>query len=152
MKRLGIFLATAAGAGYSPFAPGTAGSAVGIVVYLLTRHWSLGLQGVLLGVITLVGIWAADVAERHFGREDPGQVVIDEVAGQLVTLFATGVGVPGAALGFLVFRALDVVKPFPANRFEAFPGGLGIMADDLMAGVYGLIIIRIAVAFIPWVR
>ncbi len=109
-------------------------------------------QGVLLAVISLVGIWASGVAARHFDREDPGQVVIDEVAGQLLTLFATGVGVSGAVFGFLVFRALDIVKPWPANRFEALPGGLGIMADDLMAGVYGLVIVRVVIAFVPWLR
>ena len=109
MSRLAVVFATAGGAGYSPFAPGTAGSAVGIAIYLLTRTWPLSWQVALVVVISLAGIWASSAAARHFDREDPGQVVIDEVAGQLVTLRLTGVTWTGALLGFLVFRALDIV-------------------------------------------
>ena len=144
MKRLALFVATTGGAGFSPVAPGTAGSAVGVVVFWFTRAWPLVWQLALIAGISAVGTWAAGVAARHFNREDPGQVVVDEVAGQLVTLVATGAGLYGTALGFFVFRALDIVKPWPANRFERLPGGLGIMADDLMAGVYGNIVLQIA--------
>jgi phosphatidylglycerophosphatase A len=144
MKRLALLVATAGGAGYSPIAPGTAGSAVGVVIFWFTREWPLLWQAVLIAAISLVGIWAASVAATHFGREDPGQVVVDEVAGQLLTLVATGASVYGMVLGFFVFRALDIVKPWPANRFERLPGGLGIMADDLMAGVYGNLALQIA--------
>jgi phosphatidylglycerophosphatase A len=144
MKRLALLVATAGGAGYSPIAPGTAGSAVGVVVFWFTRHWPLGWQAALLVVISLVGTWAASIAAVHFGREDPGQVVVDEVAGQLLTLIATGASLSGIVLGFFVFRVLDIVKPWPANRFEQLPGGVGIMADDLMAGVYGNLALQIA--------
>ncbi len=144
MKRLALLVATAGGAGYSPIAPGTAGSAVGIVIFWFTRAWPLAWQTGLLVAISLVGTWAASVAAEHFGREDPGQVVVDEVAGQLLTLIATGASLAGMALGFFVFRALDIVKPWPANRFERLPGGVGIMADDLMAGVYGNLALQIA--------
>ena len=144
MRRFGVLLATAGGAGYFPFAPGTIGSAVGVVIYLLTRDWPLSWQAALIVVISSAGIWAGEVAAKHFGREDPGPVVIDEVAGQLVTLMATGVGIRGAVLGFFVFRVLDIFKPWPAGRFERLPGGLGIMADDLMAGVYGNVLVRLA--------
>lgn len=144
MKRLALLVATSGGAGYSPIAPGTAGSAVGVVIFWFTRHWPLAWQAALLLVISLVGTWAGSVAAEHFGREDPGQVVVDEVAGQLLTLIATGASLPGMVLGFFVFRALDIVKPWPANRFERLPGGVGIMADDLMAGVYGNLALQIA--------
>jgi phosphatidylglycerophosphatase A len=144
MKRVALFIATTGGAGFSPFAPGTAGSAVGAVAFWFTRQWPLLWQIALIVVISAVGTWAAGVAARHFGREDPGQVVVDEVAGQMLTLVATGAGAAGTVLGFFVFRALDIVKPWPANRFEQFPGGIGIMADDLMAGVYGNIVLQIA--------
>jgi len=142
MKRLAVLLATAGGAGYVPFAPGTAGSAVGLVVYLLIRGWPPAWQAGLVLAISVIGVWASDVAARHFGREDPSEVVIDEVAGQLVTLLFTGAGPMAAVIGFVLFRALDVVKPWPARSFERFPGGIGIMADDLMAGVYGQLLLR----------
>jgi phosphatidylglycerophosphatase A len=144
MKRVALLVATSGGAGYSPIAPGTAGSAVGVVIFWFTRGWPIAWQAALLVLIALVGTWAASVAAVHFGREDPGEVVVDEVAGQLLTLMATGASFYGTALGFFIFRALDIVKPWPANRFERLPGGLGIMADDLMAGVYGNLALQIA--------
>ncbi len=145
MKRLAVLLATSGGAGYAPIAPGTFGSAVGLVIYFLTRSWNNVSQIALVAAISVIGVWAADVAARHFGRDDPGQVVIDEVAGQLLTLLLTGVGVTGAIVGFLVFRVLDVFKPWPARQFEQLHGGLGIMADDLMVAVYGNILMRLLV-------
>jgi phosphatidylglycerophosphatase A len=149
MRRLAVLFATAAGAGYSPFAPGTAGSAVGIVIYLLTRAWPLNLQIALVVLVTVAGVFASTVAARHFAREDPAEVVIDEVAGQLITLLGTGFGLGGAIVGFFVFRILDVFKPWPASRFERFPGGLGIMADDVMAAVYGNLIMQMARLVLP---
>ncbi len=141
MTRVGLALATVGGAGFFPFAPGTVGSAVGVGVYLLTRHWSLLGQGLLLAAIVVVGTWAAGVAAASLQREDPGPVVIDEVAGQLVTLFLTGAGLVGAIIGFFVFRIFDIIKPPPARQLEALHGGVGIMADDLMAGVYGWVVV-----------
>jgi phosphatidylglycerophosphatase A len=145
MKRLAVLLATSGGAGYTPIAPGTAGSAVGVVIYLLTYRLAVVVQIALVVVISLIGVWAADVAARHFGRDDPGQVVIDEVAGQLLTLLLTGVGWMGAVAGFFIFRVLDVIKPWPARRLEHLHGGLGIMADDLMVALYGNILIRVLI-------
>ena len=152
MKRLGVVLATVGGLGYFPIASGTVGSAAGVVIYFLSRHWSASWQALLIVVVSIVGIWASSVAARHFQREDPGAVVIDEVAGQLVTLYMTGVGWRGALLGFLIFRVLDVIKPYPANRFERLHGGLGIMADDLMAGVYGNLLVWGAIWLLPGLR
>jgi len=143
MKRIGVLLATAGGAGYFPFAPGTVGSAIGLAIYLLTSSWPIAWQGAILVTVTFSGTWAAGVAARHFGRDDPGHVIVDEVAGQLLTLFATGAGPRSALAGFLIFRILDIVKPWPARDFERLPGGVGIMADDLMAGVYGNLLIRV---------
>ena len=149
MKRVAIVLATAAGAGYSPVAPGTAGSAVAILIYFLTRHWPSAWQIWLTVGVSVVGIWAANEAAKHFDREDPGQVVIDEVAGQLLTIQLLNVGIFGAVAGFLVFRVLDIIKPWPARQAEALPGGIGIMADDLMAGVYGWLIMWVATFYLP---
>jgi len=152
MKRFGIFFATSAGAGFFPFAPGTVGSAVGIAVYWLTRSWDARWQVSLLLAISLVGIWASGVAARHFNREDPGYVVIDEVAGQLLTILLLNVGLIGATIGFLLFRVLDIVKPWPARRFEDLPGGVGIMADDLMAGAYGWLLLWGLLKVMPGLR
>ena len=143
MKRLAVLLATSGGAGYAPIAPGTAGSAVGVVIYLLTCQLSAVAQIALVVVVSVIGVWAADEGARHFQRDDPGQVVIDEVAGQLLTLLLTGVGWIGAMVGFFIFRVLDVIKPWPARRLEHLHGGLGIMADDLMVALYGNILVRV---------
>ena len=149
MTRLALVIATAGGAGYFPIAPGTAGSAVGVVIYLLTRGWSPAAQVGLLLVVSAVGIWASTHAARHFQRKDPGHVVIGEVAGQLLTLLLTGAGWAGALIGFLVFRLLEIIKPWPANRLEALPEGLGVMADDLMAAAYGCAAMHAVVRLLP---
>ncbi len=141
MSRLAVAIATVGGAGFFPFAPGTVGSAIGVVLYLATRHWPASWQIALLVGVTLVGIWASGVAATALKREDPGPVVIDEVAGQLVTLCLTGANLWGAIIGFFVFRVFDIIKPPPARQLEDLPGGVGIVADDLMAGVYGWVVV-----------
>ncbi|HEU4687719.1 MAG TPA: phosphatidylglycerophosphatase A [Vicinamibacterales bacterium] len=148
--RLGLFVATCGYVGYAPIAPGTFGSAVGLALFALIR-WSDSIA-IELGVIALLlvlGVWSGDVAEKHFGRVDPGPVVLDEVAGMLITLALIPVNVSGAIVAFLIFRLLDVVKPWPANRLEALPGGLGMMADDAMAAVYGNVAMRLLIAVLP---
>lgn len=149
MKQVAVLIATVGGLGYAPIAPGTFGSAAGIAIYWLTRGWPMEWQIGLILLVTIVGIWASTVAAKHFGKEDPGFVVIDEVAGQLVTLAFTGAGLTAMILAFFVFRVLDIIKPFPADRFERLHGGTGIMADDLMAGVYGCLIVHLAMRFVP---
>jgi len=149
MNRVAIWLATVGGLGHAPIAPGTFGSAAGILIYWLTRHWSNQAQLAIIVGVCVVGTWAATQAATHFGREDPGQVVIDEVAGQLVTLALTGAGVTATIAGFLIFRILDIIKPYPANRFERLHGGLGIMADDVMAGVYGCLLLHLLMRVVP---
>lgn len=148
--RLGLFVATCGYVGYVPVAPGTFGSAVGLALFALIR-WS-GSSAIELGMIVLLlalGVWSGNVAEKHFGRVDPGPVVLDEVAGMLITLALLPVNIYGAIAGFLIFRLFDVVKPWPANRLEALPGGLGMMADDAMAAVYGNVAMRILIAVLP---
>jgi phosphatidylglycerophosphatase A len=140
-----IALATALGAGYAPVAPGTWGSAVGLLLWFVLPP-SAWTQALAIALVVAAGAWSAGVAERHFGKTDPGQVVIDEVAGMLVTLFLNPVGWPWAVGGFVLFRAADIVKPFPARRLERLPGGLGIMADDVMAGIYANLALRAILA------
>ena len=151
MTRFGVWIATTGPAGYAPIAPGTVGSAVGVLLYLATSHLSFRSQALLAIAVTLIGIWAATVAAQHFSRSDPSQVVVDEVAGQLVTYLGLGLNWPGVLAGFLLFRALDIIKPWPARQLENLHGGLGIMADDVMAAVYANLILRgVAYALPGW--
>lgn len=151
MKRFAWFLATAGYAGFSPIAPGTAGSVVGLAVYVVLR-W-IGSPFVEASVIVLVlvlGIWTAGIVERQLGK-DPGAVVIDEVLGMLITLAFLNVTPIGAVVGFVLFRVYDVIKPYPAGRLEDLHGGAGIMLDDLMAGLYGQLTMRVLIALLPGV-
>jgi phosphatidylglycerophosphatase A len=150
LRRLGVFIATCAHVGYAPVAPGTFGSAVGLVVYYLVRRQAS--TAVELGAIALllvVGLWSATEAEHYFGGIDPGPVVIDEVIGMLITLALHPVNVAGAIVGFFIFRVLDVVKPWPARRLELLPGGFGVVLDDVMAGVYGNLLMWGLVRLLP---
>jgi phosphatidylglycerophosphatase A len=143
MRRLGVFIATFGYVGYAPVAPGTFGSAAGLaVLYLVRMTPAPGVEPAVIVLLFALGIWSGTEAEVHFGGTDPGPIVIDEVVGMLITLAWLPVNVWGALAGFLVFRVLDVVKPWPAGRFENLHGGLGVMADDGMAAVYGNVIMR----------
>ena len=107
--------------------------------------------GLILALFA-AGVWAATTAERYFGGIDPGHVVIDEVVGMLITLAFVPVGWSAAAAGFVLFRIFDVIKPYPAGRFERLHGGLGVMADDVMAGVYANLALRLLMSLLPaWV-
>jgi len=150
MRFVALALATSAGVGYVPFAPGTFGSLVGLLLWWFVPA-SLPVQLTLIVVIFVVGSWSGSVAERHFASTDPGPVVIDEVLGMLVTLFMNPVGWTGAILGFLLFRLSDIVKPYPANKLEELHGGVGVMADDFMAAIYANLALRAILAFSTWV-
>lgn len=153
---LALMLATC-GVGYVPVAPGTWGALVGVAIYLLFNlastqlfafapDWNLaalealrtsGLLIVLIALV-LVGIWAATRVEPMLGRKDPGAVVIDEVAGQVLTFIFIPRFAPWwmVAVGFVLFRVFDIWKPYPIRRLESLESGLGIMADDLVAAAY----------------
>ena len=141
MRSLALFVATACGVGYVPVAPGTFGSAAGLLLWWILPA-SPTAQALAIVAIFAVGSWSGTVAERHFGRTDPGQVVIDEVMGMLMTLFMNPVGWRGAVAGFFLFRIFDVIKPYPSNRLERLHSGVGIMADDGMAAVYANLVLR----------
>ena len=147
IDRLGLTIATVFGVGYAPIAPGTFGSAAGLLVWWLLPASPLVQGGAILAIF-VAGSWGGSVAERHFGRSDPGQVVIDEVMGMLITLFLNPVGWGGAHAAFLLFRVFDVIKPYPANRLEQLHGGVGVMADDGMAAIYANLVLRIGLHFL----
>jgi phosphatidylglycerophosphatase A len=150
MKHLAVFIATSGYVGYVPLAPGTAGSAAGVVLYGVLRvyapAWS---ELVAILVLLAVGTWAATVAEGHFARKDPGPVVVDEVMGMLVTLAWLPLNATGAVVGFLLFRVFDVTKPWPAGRLESLPRGVGVMADDVVAGIYANLATRGLTLVVP---
>jgi phosphatidylglycerophosphatase A len=151
--RLAVFLATAGYSGYFPIAPGTVGSAVGLLVYLLV-WWTASpvVETALMLALFAAGVWAGTIAERYFGGIDPGPVVLDEVVGMLITLAFIPVGVSGAIAGFVLFRVFDVIKPFPAGRLERLHGGFGVMADDAMAAIYANLSLRLLIAMLPgWI-
>jgi phosphatidylglycerophosphatase A len=128
--------ATGVGSGYSPFAPGTAGSVVGLALWWALVGAGPALYALVLAGLVALGIWAAGRAEQIFGRHDDGRITIDEVAGMLVSLAWLPMRPEVAGVGFVLFRLFDIWKPFPARRAERLPGGLGVMADDLVAGAY----------------
>ena len=150
MNALAMALATAGYVGYIPIAPGTAGSLLALIVFAFVR-W-IGAPAFEIGVIVAVlvlGVWSASIAERTLDRKDPGPVVIDEVLGMLITLALLPLSVTGVFVGFVLFRLFDVIKPFPAGRLEALHGGMGIMLDDAVAGLYAYVTLRLLLAFAP---
>ena len=140
-----LAMATVGGVGYVPFAPGTFGSAAGLLAWWLFGP-SAVIQGTAIVVLFAAGVWSGGVCERHFHRTDPAPVVIDEAMGMLITLFLNPVGWLGALGAFLLFRIADVIKPFPADRLESLHGGVGVMADDAMAAIYANLVLRAALA------
>jgi len=155
MKRatdvLALSIATC-GVGYLPLIPGTFGSLLGVGIFLLIARApaAIWLVVILILAFTFAGIWAASRTEQLSGRKDPGKVVVDEVAGQMISLFPltlfTHWSTTAVIVSFILFRFFDIVKPYPAGRLEALRGGYGIMCDDLVAGAYGAIITAIMVA------
>ena len=152
MRSLGVMLATGLGVGFVPVAPGTFGSLLGLGLWMLLPA-SVPIQIVAVVLVFAVGAWSGGVTERHLERTDPGPVVIDEVLGMWITLLAVPMGWLAALAGFVLFRLFDVIKPYPANRLERLHGGVGVMADDAMAGVYANIALRLVLllgARAPW--
>jgi len=150
---------TTVGVGYLPLAPGTWGSIVGVIIYLFVAAGEASLMassvasghsiGKIAAVILagnaiifllfcLVGLWASGRSCELFGDKDPSQAVVDEVIGQLVTFFFVPFGIswPFILAGFVLFRVFDIWKPYPINDLQNLPGGLGICADDFLAGIY----------------
>jgi len=142
LSTVALALATGLGSGYSPVVPGTAGSLVGLLLFLPVHALPPAALLCAVAALSVVGVVSAGHVSRLVGLEDPGIVVIDEVAGMWVSLLFLPLTPVTAALAFVIFRVFDVVKPFPARRLEDLPGGLGIMCDDLMAGAYANLVLR----------
>ena len=139
-----MLIATGFYAGYLPKAPGTWGSLVGLVLFYLLHTLSLPVYLAVVAGLFAVGSLAAGEAEKILDNRDPGVVVIDEIVGILIAMTAVPMTPLTMALGFTLFRIFDIAKPFPVNFFDQrFHGGLGIMLDDVVAGIYSLIILQL---------
>jgi phosphatidylglycerophosphatase A len=144
-------LASVFGAGYAPVASGTVGSFVTVVAIWLLPLTPLRIA-VALVVVILIGIWAGSRVERLLGKKDPGVIVIDEVAGMLLSVILLPRTIPVLVTAFLLFRLFDIWKPFPARESQVLTGGLGVMVDDLIAGFYALVLVMGARALFGFPR
>ena len=149
LDKVALLMATGLGSGYSAIAPGTAGSFVGLLLFLplAGRPWPVQLAAT--AALTVLGVFAAQRVATLVARKDPGLVVVDEVAGQWITFVGLPFTPAIAVAGFLLFRVMDIVKPWPARALERLPGGFGIMADDVAAGIYAQLLLRVGLAIWP---
>lgn len=140
------FLAYGCGSGLVPKAPGTAGTVLGILLWSLFQYMPVMSYLLTIVAMTFIGIYVSDRVSKDLGESDPSGIVIDEICGILITLFMIPHQWYWVLAGFLVFRILDILKPWPISFFDTrIKGGLGIMADDIVAGLIGLALIQFAV-------
>ncbi|MFL6214900.1 MAG: phosphatidylglycerophosphatase A [Blastocatellia bacterium] len=169
LDRIGYAMATGFGAGHAPVAPGTFGAAEGVVLFFIINavvNQRLALPAaVSLSVFVIInvalyalGVWAANRAIAATGLKDPSVAVIDEVSGQLIAMtplivYPSLLGYPslaGVAVSFVLFRAFDIFKPYPIRRLERLRGGLGVMSDDALAGIYAAVLTWLA-HYLKWI-
>ena len=144
MKYFFLLLATGFGVGYSPVAPGTLGTLVAILVYCFLSAIPSPIYEITLVGFFFFSVWISENAERFFGKKDDQRIVIDEVIGFLITMLWVPKTLSFVIIGFLLFRFFDILKPFPIRRLEkGFKGGFGVVLDDIVAGVYANIILRL---------
>ena len=149
MHTLIMFIATGFYSGYLPKAPGTWGSLVGLLLFFLLHTLNLQIYLAVVAAIFVIGTFAAGEAEKILDRKDPGLVVIDEIVGILITMIAIPATPLAMGLGFILFRIFDIWKPFPIRLIDQrFHGGLGIMLDDIVAGIFSLVILQVLVRFL----
>ncbi len=143
-----LFIAQGAYSGKSPIVPGTAGTIVGVLLYLGARSLSFIPYGILCILLCGIGTWAAGEAESILGQKDSPSIVIDEIAGYLIAMFMVPAGWGFIAAGFFLFRIFDILKPWPLFQLQDIHGGLGVMLDDIGAGIYTNIVLQVGAHFI----
>ncbi len=143
-KTIILFIAQGAFSGKSPVAPGTAGTLVGVLLFLLMKGLAPAWYAVATAAVIAAGTWAAGRAEEILGRKDDPSIVIDEVAGYLLALFLVPASWGFVAAGFVLFRIFDIAKPWPLKQIQALPGSMGVMLDDIGAGIYTNVVLQIA--------
>jgi phosphatidylglycerophosphatase A len=153
VRQFVIFVASAGYIGFIPFASGTWGSLVGIPGFWLMDGMSGGpiLALVVYAVLVLGACWIAGEAEKAFAEHDSGKIVIDEVVGYMAATLFLPFTLKTIIIAFFVFRALDVLKPFPAGYIDAnFPGGYGVTLDDVVSGIYSNLVTRLLLLILPF--
>ncbi len=141
---IALYLATGCKSGYSPVAPGTAGSLAALLPCGLLSLLPLPVSAMFLIAFIVLAVWAAELAENMLGQKDPGCIVIDEFAGMMITLLGIHFTWQSALAGFILFRVMDILKPFPIRYLErTIPGGAGIVMDDVAAGVAAHLLLRL---------
>jgi len=141
------FTATGGFTGYAPFAPGTFGTLAALPFCLILEHVDYPYDLACVSILLIVATWTAHDLEKALGAKDPGCIVIDEIAGMVVTLLWLPMTLKTAVLGFIVFRLLDIVKPPPIGYCDRkFSGGFGIVLDDVVAGLMGNLVLRVVFA------
>jgi phosphatidylglycerophosphatase A len=141
-----VFLATGFGVGNIPLAPGTWGSLIGLPLCFVLSGTTLTLALVAAVLFIFFAAWVADAAEKIIGRKDPGCIVIDEIAGMLVTFIGLPFNLLIVAVGLIIFRILDILKPFPIRALDKrLSGGVGVVADDVAAGIVANLLLRIII-------
>ena len=150
MDRLFMFIATGAGSGYLPWAPGTWGSMLGVLLWLGLGRLDWPFYGAIVASFFVIGVFSAGAAEKIVDRGDPTLVVIDEIVGQMIVLAAAPLHPLGILAAFVLFRFFDILKPFPVNWLDrCIHGGLGIMLDDIAAALYALIGLKLFLYWFP---
>ncbi len=143
-----VFLATGFSIGHIPFAPGTFGSILGLPLSFILAGLALPLAIAGAGLFIFGAVWIANEAEKLLQQDDPGCIVIDEIAGMAVTLIGLPVDLKIALMGFILFRILDVLKPFPIRLLDRrLKGGLGVVMDDVVAGIFANALLRLLLYF-----
>lgn len=140
--RVALWLATGFGVGKAPVAPGTFGTFLGVPLYLALSEIPTPVYVAALLALFLFGVWICGIAERYLRRNDHPWIVWDEVVGFLITMLLAPPGWRWLVIGFLLFRVFDIWKPFPIDRLDRLHGGLGVMADDALAGVYACLALQ----------
>jgi phosphatidylglycerophosphatase A len=147
--KLVVVLATGCYAGYVPWAPGTAGSFVAIPLCYFVSKLDPTLATLFVLLFMGLAVWVSGEAEKLFDEKDSGLIVIDEIAGMTVTLLLVPWTVTSVVFGFLLFRIMDIVKPFPIRKLESrLIGGWGVVGDDVLAGIYAHVVLRVVVGFV----
>lgn len=154
MRKFFTLLGTMGGVGYVPILPGTAGTGIGVIIYLIFSKIGVLLNPlsylVMLVIFVGAGVWISGRCNQYFKGNDNSSIVIDEVGGFLIAMFALPFSMRFLLLGFILFRTFDITKPFKIEKIQKLPGGWGIMADDIAAGILANLVLQASRMILGW--